>query len=336
MRARSLWTLLAVGCCLQANFAGAQSGQLTGEVKTRSGQPIEAVSVTLVSSADERISRKPGSTPTDHDGSFHIPFDRSEVEAAVQQGATWQIHFQKAGYQPLDVNVLLSSRNVPGPVKAVMLPMIDRDQLTSKVDACANPTADSTSLYVFDFMSDLVERGKLSTFQQVLGFKLRTGIRVDLESAKLLTNRHFDIRLCREALVRDEDDALFAGKRLGCPGVISGYIEQENNQLKSMVRFTALVDPPLTDFAPVNFSSSLETLYGPDQKVNKAYLAFSSFVLGTLYLKDGQTSMAMQCFQHTRDLFPSSAVAAKAEEILLSLQRASPAKKLSPIRATPP
>jgi hypothetical protein len=177
---------------------------------------------------------------------------------------------------------------------------------------------------------------KLNTFQELLGFKLRTGIRADLESAKLLTNRRFDIRICHKAPVRDEDDALFAGKRLGCPGIISGYIEQENDQLKSMVRFTALVDPPLTDFAPVNFSSSLETLLGPDQKVNEAYLAFSSFILGSLYLKDGQTSMAMQCFQHTRDLHPASAVAAKAEEILLSLQRASPAKKLAPIGKTSP
>ena len=173
---------------------------------------------------------------------------------------------------------------------------------------------------------------KLNQFQELLGFKLRKDITADLESARLLAGRTLEIKLCTEARVRKEAQILLVSKRLGCPGVISGYIEEENNELKSTVRFTA-IDPPLTDFAPDIIGPDITSLIQPDQKVNKAYLAFSSFILGTLYLKDHQHNLARQCFQHTKDIHPNpdSGMARKAGELLQSLQQENPAKSLVPI-----
>jgi hypothetical protein len=207
--------------------------------------------------------------------------------------------------------------------------------LISKVDSCAAPSADARTIYIFDFASDMAAPEKLHQFQEELGFKLKKGIRADLESAGLLANRTLEIKLCHEALVRDEPDILFVGKHLGCPGVISGYVEEQNNELKSVVRFTA-IDPPLTDYAPDTVGRDVESLIQPDQTVNNAYLAFSSFILGTLYLKDHQFNLARQCFQHTKDIRPESEMAHKADEILQSLEQENPAKSLVSIEGPEP
>jgi hypothetical protein len=323
-------TILALGgCFVVASVAQSDIGQVNGKVVSPAEQGIEGVSVKLISSVDDRIGRKTEPQLSDAAGNFHLPFDWKEVERATQKGATWQVWADKPDYAPARANLLLSPGKSPRELKIKMMPKQERGQLMSKVDSCATPLADARTVYVFDFASDMAPQ-KLNTFQELLGFKLKNGIRADLESARLLASRTLEIKLCREASVRDEPDILFVGKRLGCPGVISGYIEEQNNELKSVVRFTA-IDPPLTDYAPDTVGRDVASLIQPNQRVNNAYLAFSSFILGTLYLKDRQFNLARQCFQHTKDIHPGSGMAHKADEILQSLQQTNPAKSLVPI-----
>ncbi len=326
-----LLTIFALGTgFFVTSVARSDTAQISGKVVSPAGHGIEGVSVKLISTVDDRIGRKAEPRLTDAEGNFHLPFDWAEVEKATQQGAIWQVWTEKRDYTSAPANVLLSDRKEPKGLKIQMTPKEDWGPLTSKVDICANPAADARTLYVFDFASDLAAPEKLNAFQEQLGFKLRSGIIADLESARLLANDAIEIKTCRHAAVRDETDAFFVGKRLGCPGVISGYIEEKNNQLMSVVKFTTM-DPPLTHSEPVTFSADIRSLLKPNQRVNDAYLAFSSFVLGTLYLKHGQIDLARQCFQHTKDIHSRSTMAEKAEEVLKSLQQTNPAKSLAPI-----
>jgi hypothetical protein len=204
-------------------------------------------------------------------------------------------------------------------------------QLLRELNSCGARPSDARTIYIFGFASDMAAPQKLITFQDVLGHKLRNGIRAHLESAGLLANDALEIKSCK-ATVRDEPDSLFVSKRLGCPGVISGYIGEENNELRAVVRFTTPVtDPPLLDYAQDAVGGDVFSLTQPNQTVNDAYLAFSSFILGTLYQKDRRFNLARQCFQHTKDLQPNSVMAHKADEILQSLQQMNPAKNLAPI-----
>jgi hypothetical protein len=211
-------------------------------------------------------------------------------------------------------------------------------QLMRKVDLCAAPPLEGArTIYLFDFASDMAAPQKLNEFQRLLIFKLQTGIRPELEGARLLANSTLEIKPCREAPVRDQSDALSVGMRLGCAGIISGYIEEENHELKSYVHFTAIgaslkkIDTSIEDIALVSVGPNFDSLSQVNARVHKAYLAFSSFILGTLYLKDSQLDLARRCFQYTIDIDSGSGMAKKADRILQSLQPANPANTLAPI-----
>lgn len=334
---RRIFVLLAVLLCgsgIQISLA--QTAQVSGKVISRANKGIPGVAVKLVSSADGVLGRAPEARLSDADGNFRLPFDWSVVTNATQRGAVWEVVAEKADYAAARVNVLLIPGRAPKEIKIELAPDDNRDRLISRVDGCANPNSDARTLYVFDFRNDTIPPLKLSTFQQLLGFKLQTGLRAKLESDGLLADFPFEIKLCREALVRDDADALYAGKRLGCPGVIFGYIEESTNQLKSIVQFTALSDPAFTDVAPVVFSSDLDSLLQPDQDINSAYVAFSAFVLGELYLQNGRTNLATKCFLHAKADRPNSQLALKAAQILNDLETSNPAKNLTPVAASHP
>jgi hypothetical protein len=335
---RKILILLAfTSCGWEISFA--QTAQVSGKVVSAADKGIPGASVKLVSTADGAIGRTPETRLTDGGGNFKLSFDWSVVAQATQRGGTWQVTAEKTDYAQGYANVFLKQNGNPNDLKnlkIVLTPADNHDRLISKVDSCANPSSDARTLYVFDFANDSVPPVKLDKFQQLLGFKLQRGIRAKLESEGLLADFPFEIKTCREALVRDDSDALYVGKRLGCPGVIFGYIEESTNQLKSIVQFTALSDPAFTDMAPVVFSSELDSLLQPDQDVNGAYVAFSAFVLGELYLQNGRTNLAMKCFLRAKTDRPNSQLALQAAKILTALEQNNPAKNLTPVAAPHP
>jgi len=319
---------LAGSFCLAPTFAHSQTGEVIGKVVSAAGQGIGGASVTLGSSIDTTKGR---TSVSRDDGSFSIRFDWADVDKARGLGATWQISVEKDGYEQALANLLLEPRRAPNAVKIVLRAKNDFDKLMSKLDACANSTLDPKTLYLFDLTTDISATEMVNKFYQLLAYKLKNGVRTHLEEHGLLTNFTFEIKWCGEAPVRRDADAIFAAQRLGCPGVIWGFIQEQTNQFKSVISFTTILDSPVTDMAPVTYSHDISDLLEPSQQVNPAYLAFSCFVLGELYLKAARTNLAVKCFLHAKELRPSSILTDKADRILESLQPGNPARTLTPI-----
>jgi hypothetical protein len=331
--------LLLIGPCLllMANVALSQTGQVKGTIVSPSGNPIEGASVNLVSSADDQIGRKPVPRLSGTDGSFRIQFDWAEIANATRQGAVWEVVAEKANYVPGRASVRLVSGQTPPEVKITLSSDTKHSHLTSSVDACVDPRSNTSTLYFFDFTNDSTTPQKVKKFQELLLYKLRNGVRTKLQAAGLLNEFSLEIKACHEAPVTDESDAVFAGKRLRCAGVIYGFVEEKKDKFESLVSFTVPSEPPLTDVASDVSSNDLSALIEPSLEVGKPYLAFSSFALGRLYLQAKQNELAMKCFRYAQTNAPkSSLIAAQSEILLKQVEQNSPAFKLTPVGGTPP
>ncbi len=132
--------------------------------------------------------------------------------------------------------------------------------------------------------------------------------------------------------VSQEAEAMRAGHALGAPAVLWGYAEEAENQVRSVVSFTALAGKPSTIFSGIRTTSDLTELVRADESVDPLYCALASYLLGLDYRARGDQAMARRCLLHARELnVLTGEVAGEVEQLLRSLDAASLAMSLVPI-----
>jgi hypothetical protein len=314
---------------LTTREAWSQSGVVSGKVVSPVGQGIGGANVKLISSLGESAVHV--IRTSESDGRFRIPLDWMHVNDANSQGATWEVHAEKDGYISKGVNVVLNSGIVrPDEVKIVLIPS-KYENVMDKVDYCADTKIGPKTLYLFDLQSS-TDSPKLAMFHNILVDKLRNGIRAHLESHRLLESIVLDVKWCHSVPVDMPDDAIVFGQRLKSPGVIWGYVEEQTNQFKSIITFTALIEGinPITVYNEITYSGDIFGLMKPEKTVDSAYLAFAAFILGNLHLFEGRSSLARRCFLHAQELnaLPNE-LSNTLEEMLNSLEQSNIARDLT-------
>ncbi len=308
-----------------------QSGQVSGNIVSPAGQGIGGANIELISSLGESAFQV--IRTSESNGAFHLSFDWKKVNDANSRGSSWKIYVEKEGYISNTANVTLNSGTItPEEVNIVLTPS-KYGNILDKVDYCADAKMGPQTLYLFDLQSS-TDSPKLSMFHNILVDKLRNGIRAHLESYRLLESIVLDVKWCHSVPVDMPDDAIVFGQRLKSPGVIWGYVEEQTNQFKSIITFTALIKGvnPITVYNEITYSGDIFGLMKPEKNVDSAYLAFASFILGNLHLHEGHPSLARRCFLHARelDVLPNE-LSNTLEEMLNSLEQSNIARDLTPI-----
>lgn len=316
---------------LSITKAWSQSGQVSGNVVSPVGQGIGGANVKLISSLGESAFHV--IRTSESNGAFHLPFDWKKVNEANRRGSSWEIYAEKDGYISNTANVTLNLGTItPEKVNIVLTPS-KYENILDEVDYCADAKMGPQTLYLFDLQSS-TDPPKLAMFHNILVDKLRNGIRAHLESHRLLKSIVLDVKWCDSVPVKTSNDAVVFGLRLRSPGVIWGYVEEQTGQFKSIIMFTALTEElkPITVLKKITYKGDIFSLAEPEKTVDKAFLAFSAFVLGNLHLDDNRANLARRCFLHALglDVLPND-LNSKIEEILNSLEQSNIAKDLTPI-----
>lgn len=191
---------------------------------------------------------------------------------------------------------------------------------------CTEAPAGSVTIYLFDLKSPDIPPDRLHKFLDRLSFQLNNGIRADLKSRGLLGNAVFGVRWCSGLPISEVEAAVNRGKRLGSAGVMWGYIDQGSGQLRSTMRFTSLTEKPITDLSNIIFSTgSLETL-------GEVYRAFAAYLLGKMYLRENELSLARRTLNYARELKAlPDLLAQDLNATLISMDQSSSTKKLAVI-----
>ena len=189
---------------------------------------------------------------------------------------------------------------------------------------CSEAPSGSVTIYLFDLKSPDIPPDRLHKFLDRLSFQLNNGIRADLKSRGLLGNAVFGVRWCSGLPISEVDAAVNRGKSLGSAGVMWGYIDQGSGQLRSTMRFTSLTEKPITDLSNIIFSSgSLESL-------GEVYRAFAAYLLGKMYLRENEVSLARRTLNYARELRAlPDLLAQDLNATLISMDQSSSTKKLA-------
>ena len=273
----------------------------------------------------------------DSDGTFLLVLDWEKIEEANRSGVTWQISVEREGYLPGRCNVDISNGEIE-PEQIEMLLKPDRCvEWFSTVDFFADPEA----LFLFDLECDKDNMGsaKLNDCLRDLKFWLDKGIGNYLMSRRLLGKKKmmFRVKRCPEVPVPYEEDAVVYGQRLDAPGIIWGYIEKLTSQFLSKTEFAIIpqgniISRPVFWRGVFYYDRTNDNQLELGKPVDNAYLAFSSFALGNLYLRIGDLELARECLIHAKELdaLPEEA---KMElgRILEVLNEINPSKDLKSI-----
>lgn len=279
----------------------AEIGQLSGLVLSDINEkPISDAVVTLMSSFGE--SKYLVRSQTRQDGSFSLAFEWGKVQSLLDDGAKWELTVTRDGYGTFAKPVSFANGQVDPADWAVVLTSDVYAEYFPKLDACASNQTDAITLFMFDLKPVGMDESVVDPFLNGLNYQLDRGIRNHLESYNLLDDTDISVLRCDGLSVSAPNAATSFGKRLNAPGIIWGMLQGGEAALQSVITFTALENDNVTGYSPITYKNDVFELFQPDAKVNPAYLAFSSFVLGNHYLRNGKVQRARDCFLHAKAL----------------------------------
>jgi tetratricopeptide (TPR) repeat protein len=301
LKLQTLSSILSVAILLGLiTDVSSQIGSVEGKVINSTQQAISNADVYLVSSLGENsllVHEKSNS-----EGKFRISFSWDNINGANNIGATWKIVVKKDGYATKPRNILIAMNRVDPEFLTFVLLSNKYDEMLPDLDKCADINPEIKTLYLFDLIASNISSGTFKGFLNILCHKLKYGVTNYLESYKLLGNEKIDIRRCDGLPVEIQDVAVSFGCRLNAPGVIWGYIEESGAELKTIITFTSLFDTSITGLSPISYSRDIFKLLQPNLTVDKAYLAFSCFIIGNLHLNKGDIILARRCFNQAKEL----------------------------------
>ena len=226
---------------------------------------------------------------------------------------------------------LSSNQVAPGQISIELTP--DRCfRWFPTLDFFADKEMGPKTLYLFDLRTDDIRAETLNHLLRVLTYGLDHGIRNHLASYQLLGKNMLQVKRCPEVPVKYDEDAITYGRRLTSPGVMWGYIQGKTNQFITFITFTTLMEQPVSGEHPISYDGNADGLLEPKFAVNEAYFAFSSFILGHIHLRAGNTDLARLCFLHAQQLkaLPGE-LESELTKTLNALEQSNSVRDLTPI-----
>ncbi len=305
-----------------------QVGNINGKIVNSSESGISGVKVVLLSTISD-IDFKCDDV-SNSNGEFKLSFDWGEVNDANSKGSEWILEFTKDGYEQRKKNIFISSGEIDPNYFTVILKSNLYDQYSSKVDMCQQKDSSICTLYLFDLVSS---NSNSNDIMHRLSYYLKNGMNNFLETNKKdLGNDYIDVVRCSNVPVELENAAVYFSKRLNAPGILWGYLEEDQNKVKTDITATVSLDnKELTAFTPLSYTKNSE-LFSPGQSIDSTYLALTCLILGYHHLSNKDSLGASNYFHESKKLYKLPIEFSREVDALLDkLDSTNPARTLTSI-----
>ena len=286
---------LIICCTFYTSYS--QVGDIIGKVINSSENGISNAKVALISTLPDFNFKCEDSTNVN--GEFKLSFDWSKINEANAKGAEWFLDITKDGYDSRKKTLFIASNEIDPNFFTLILKSNIYDKYSSAVDLCAQSNSSIYTLYLFDLISS---DSHSNDIMHRLSFFLKNGINNYLESQKLLGNESIDVIRCSNVPVEVKESAVYFSKRLHAPGILWGFLQDDNNKILTDITITASFgEKELTAFTPLSYPKDSE-LFSPGQPIDKSYLALSCLLLGYQHYINKDNSLARKCFLKSKEL----------------------------------
>ena len=327
IKVKHISTIIVISTCFFYTVYP-QVGNINGKIVNSAENGINGAKVILLSTLSD-IEFKCEDV-TNSNGDFKLSFDWKEINDANSRGSEWIIQITKEGYEQRKKSVFIASGEIDPNFFTLILKSNLYDQYSSKVDMCQQKDSSICTLYLFDLVSS---NSNSNDIMHRLSYYLKSGMNNFLETNKKdLGNDYIDVVRCSNVPVELENAANYFIKRLDAPGILWGYLEEDQNKIRTDITATISLDnKQLTAFTPISYSKNSD-LFSPGQSIDSTYLALTCLVLGYHHLINKDSLLAGNYFHESKKLYKLPKEFSKeVDAILNKLDSSNPATKLTSI-----
>jgi hypothetical protein len=271
-----------------------------GNICNSAGAGIKDVDVKLVSLTNSIIISQ---AQTNTAGRFDLFFKRKTILQLIKDLESFKLCCIKKGYSSKSIDITISKKEIN---QALLEPIVMEssiyDELYPRADYCVQTIFKKNTVFFFDLNPLNTNSDAMTQFLNRLSHQLKYYLINHLEAQNLLGDELLDVEWCSGISVNHDDAAVTLGRRINACAVIWGYLAERNAKLETQLSFT-LPEDSLTGITDIEYpTNDIFKLFKPEATPDLAYIAFSSYLLGTIHLKKHKNLLAKRCFLYAQQL----------------------------------